>query len=338
MSSSHLASVIGIGQTSGEVPIGLLTDLAKQGVLTDDPIVRLHLWELFLHVLPLDRSKWKQSMEQRESMYHVWVDRYFANAKNWLDLDFPVAEVKIRDFGLQDNEAMAQIHGDLIRTPYSSFAEIGLGSTQEEVRPHMRRIERILYIFSCLNAAYSYTQGFNELAFPMYHVAILASQKMGRGDDFGEACAFFLLQNLITGTGLGDLFTMEHDFDSVASKFDLIKEMTKIVDIQLHNHMFVKLALTPLQFAFSWVSVLFYQLYSIKDLLILWDRFLLKESNIVEFGMAIGAAHLVQGREDLMKMTFAQIMDHLHNLEDCDPAAIIARAEDIWAQYLALNM
>lgn len=337
MSANRIASVIGIGQTTGEVPIGLLTDLAKQGLASIDPVVRLHLWELFLHVLPLDRTKWQMSMEQRQSMYHVWVEKYFANAKNWLDLDFPVAEVKIRDFGLEDDDVMAQIHGDLIRTPYSSFAEIGLGSTHEEVRPHMRRIERILYIFSCLNAAYNYTQGFNELAFPMYHVAILASKQMNLSDDFGEACAFFLLQNLITGTGLGDLFTMEHDFDSVASKFDLIKEMMKIVDIQLHNHMFIKLNLTPLQFAFSWVSVLFYQLYSIDGLLTLWDRFLLKESNIVEFGMAIGAAHLVERREDLLKMSFSQIMDHLHNLKDFDPATIIARAEDIWVQYLSMN-
>jgi hypothetical protein len=186
-----------------------------------------------------------------------------------------------------------------------------------------------------LNAAYSYTQGFNDLAFPLYHVALTAHRKLGNPDDLAEASAFFLLQNLIVGTGLGDLFTMAQDFDSVASKFDLVRQMTEIVDPQLSNHMFTKLTLTPLQFAFPWVSVMFQEIYRIDALLMLWDRFFLKESAIVEFGMAIAAAHLIEVRAELLrKQSFPEILDFLQGIRNCDPASVITRAEDTWVRYL----
>jgi hypothetical protein len=115
-------------------------------------------------------------------------------------------------------------------------------------------------VFSCLSAAYSYTQGFNNLALPVYYIAISAHRKLGHDDDIAEALAFFFLQNLITGTRLGDLFTMARGFDSVASKFDLVRQMTGIADKQLADHLFVKPRLSSCQFAFSWVSVLFDEL------------------------------------------------------------------------------
>jgi hypothetical protein len=331
-----LATVIGLSQASGEVNLELLIDLAKQGLPGDDPVVRLHLYEILLRVRPLDRSKWESTLSSRSSLYWSWVGKYFANRENWLDLDFLAEGVTRKAFGLTDNDTMSQIHGDLARTPSIPFARLHLGATDAEIRPHMRRIERLLYVFSCLNAAYSYTQGFNDLAIPMYHIAIGAHRAMGNSDDAGEAAAFFLLQNLITGTGMGDLFTMAQDMDSVASKFDLIKDMTKSVDSKLYDHIFVRLQIAPLQFAFSWVSVLFSELYSMESLLVLWDRFLLKESDIVAFAMAIAAAHLLEARAGLLAgKNFAEIMSCLSGIRDLDPSVVIALAEDMWSRYIA---
>lgn len=336
--SRHIiATVIDIDGKSGEVNLDLLIDLAKQGLPKDDMVLRLYAWQIFLHVQPLDRSKWESTSDSQYKMYWSWVSKYFENASDWLDRDYSDSDVKLKDFGLENDDVMTQIHGDLDRTPINQFSEIKLGSDKDSIRPHMRRIERILYIFSCLNAAYSYTQGFNELVFPIYYVAINAYKKMGKNDEFGEAAAFFLLQNLITGTGLGDLFTMDQDFDAVSSKFDLIKTMLNIVDNELYNYLFTKINVSPLQFAFSWVSVLFYQLYSVDSLLILWDRFLLKESHIVEFAMSIAAAQLIEKREMILNSNFTNLMEKFHKLEELDPATIVARAEDIWAQYIQLT-
>ena len=333
-----IAETIDITSQTGEVNIDLLIDLAKQGLPSNNLILRLYVWEIFLHIRSLDRSKWATNDDFQSKMYWNWVSKYFDNCGDWLEKEFPDSDVKVTNFGLSDNEIMTQIHGDLVRTPIEYFSEIGLASNDDEVKVHMRRIERILYIFSCLNATYSYAQGFNELIFPLYYVAINAHRMLGNDDDIGETKAFFLLQNLLTSTGLGDLFTMDQDFDGVSSRFDVIQKMLKIVDVELYNYMFVKLTISPLQFAFSWVSVLFKELYPINDLLILWDRFLLKESNIVEFGMSIATAHLIELRKQLLQSSFSDIMDHLHNIKNLDPTIIIARAEDIWAQYLELEV
>lgn len=331
-----LLTAIGINETSGEVPMELLIDLAKQGV-PNDQVVRLFLWELLLNIRPADRSKWQTSVSSRHSLYWVWVDKYFADVQNWLELDLPSSgEMKVHSFGLANNQVMAQIHGDLVRTPSSTFASLGIGATDEEIRPHMRRIERLLYVFSCLNAAYNYTQGFNELAYPMYHVALLGARAQGLDDNFAEASAFFLLQNLITGTGLGDLFTMEQDFESVDAKFDMIRQMTKIVDAQLYKHIFVDLALNPLQFAFPWVSILFSDLYQLGPLLLLWDRFLLKEAYILEFAMALATAQLLDRRDALIKANYNGVMDILNNTRDFDAPVVIARAEDVFSQFISL--
>jgi hypothetical protein len=70
----------------------------------------------------------------------------------------------------------------------------------------------------------------------------------------------------------------------------------------------------------------------------LWDRFFLNESAIVEFGMAIAAAHLLEVRSELMvKQSFPDVLDYLHRIRNCDPASVIARAEDTWARYIAEN-
>jgi hypothetical protein len=328
--------VIGLSQASGEINLELLIDLAKQGLPGDDPVVRLHLYEIFLHIRPIDRSKWESASSSRNALYWSWVHKYFAGRENWVELDFPGDGVVKKVFGLADNETMAQIHGDLARTPSSLFSELSLGASDAEIRPHMRRLERLLYVFSCLNAAYSYTQGFNDLACPLYHIAMRAHRAMGNPDDAGEAAAFFLLQNLITGTGMGDLFTMAQDLDSVASKFDLIREMTKSVDPKLADHIFARLGIAPLQFAFGWVSVLFSELYSIEPLLVLWDRFLLKQSDIVAFAMAIAAAHLIEASPRLLAAkNFPEMMGCLSSIRDLDPYVVIAQAEDLWAQYIS---
>ena len=178
------------------------------------------------------------------------------------------------------------------------------------------------------------TQGFNELAFPIYSVSIRAIRSLGLSDDEAEFHAFFLLQNLITGTGLGDLFMMDQDFESVVSKFDIIPQMLKIVDSNLHNHLFNNVHASPIQFAFSWVSVLFSQIFEIEPLLFLWDRFLLKKNHILEYGMAIATAHLICGREKILNCSFSEIMSCLQNFRDFDVGIIITRAEDIWSQYI----
>ena len=125
-----LITVIGVGKDTGDVQMGLLIDLAKQGV-PNDPVVRWYLWELALHVLTPDRSKWESSTSSRHSLYWQWVEKYFENASNWLEMELPSGEVKVRECVLAHDEVMSLIHLDLVLTPNTMFADLGVGDTDD---------------------------------------------------------------------------------------------------------------------------------------------------------------------------------------------------------------
>jgi len=316
-----------------EVNLELIIDLAKQGVPKNDPSVRYYLWLLLLRLIPSDKSKWANSIANKLTQYWKWANNFFSAVPDWTEKHFS-KKMTLKSFGLEKDEIMTQIHGDLVRTPKESFEKYEIAENSDEVNFHTRRIERILYVFSCLNSAYSYTQGFNELCLPIYHVVLMAHKKEGRTHDDTEAISFFMLQNLITGTGLGDLFTMEHDFEAVSQRFSMIKEMSRIADQELYKQLFVLQEIDPLHFAFSWVSVLFGQIYCGEKLLLLWDRFLLRTNHILDYGMAMATAHIIEIKVSLTGKSFTEIVETLHKIEEQDPGTITSRAEDIWAQYI----
>lgn len=330
--NSTIFTVIDPMSSDGSVNVSLIFDIAKQGIPFDDHLARFYFWQLALKILPKERSEWAAVTRRNADMYWTWVEKYFCNAKDWLSRPIKEsdAEVREKEFGLGNDSTMEQIHGDVVRTPDSAFIEMGFH--EDEIVRHKRRIERILYIFSCFNA-YSYMQGFNELMMPIYFVTITAIRLLGNSEDFAEASAFQIFQNLIIGTGLGDLYTLQ-DFELVMTKFDLIKEMCKIADQELYNSLFgIQNAPQPCDFAFSWVSLLFTQIYSLNNLIMIWDRLLLKESNIVEFGMAIATSHLIMLKPLISNGNLNRILKKIQEIHDIDPSSIIAISEDIMAQF-----
>ena len=332
LKKSTISTVIEPTSTEGSVNISLLFDIAKQGIPFEDHLSRFYYWEIALMILPKERAEWHKVCSRNAELYSKWLIKYFSNVEDWVNrpMNESEAEVRVKEFGLSDNNTMEQIHGDLVRTPDSQFYEMGF--KDDEIVKHKRRIERILYIFSCFNA-YSYVQGFNELIIPIYYVSIMANRLLGNNDDIAEACAFQIFQNLMIGTGLGDLFTLQ-DFASVMTKFDLIKEMCKITDKELFNNLFaIQNAPQPCDFAFSWVSLLFTQIYNINNLIMIWDRLLSKESNIVEFGMAIATAHLILLKPEITNVNSNIMLKKIHEIHDMDPSAIIAISEDIMSRF-----
>lgn len=332
-----LAAVLNIHSKEGLINIGLLTDLVKRGIPLDDHVSRLYIWQIFLHCLPPDRSKWQEIIDLRESQYMIWSKDNFEGEPNWSDQVFPPGDQKYKNFNLKNNSVMAEIHGDIIRTPDTLFSAYGLGSCIEEIQHYMRRIERILYIFSIFNAAYTYTQGFHEIMIPIYHVALMGGKVLGFDEDTIESWAFALFQNLITVTGVGDLSTMNLDMNSITTRFKKIPEMTKIADQELYKYMFTSVKFVPMQFAYSWVSVLFQHLYIPDDLIVLWDRLFIKDTALIDFAMAIATAQLVEGRAIIIDTPFAEVMNFLHKMRDFDPSTILTIAEDIYSQYATFH-
>ena len=332
MSTSILGKLLLIDEKSGEINIDIIRDYANQGVSEEDPRIRYYLWQLLLLLLPTDRSKWEPQTQQRNTQYWTWVKNYFGD-EDWLQKDFS-SELTVKVFGLAKDNIMAQIYGDVIRMPDSMFFDAKIAETAEEVKIHCKKFERMLYVFSLLNPAYSYTQGFNEILLPLYHVVTAAHKVLDYSEEYTESITFFLFQNLITGTGLGDLFTMEQDFESVNSRFRVINRMVKLYDKELYESVFSGQDVDPLQFAFAWVTLLFTPIYTGQPLLYLWDKFLLKKVYILDYAMAMAASHLIELKPQLMGHSFGEILELLHNIKPLDVTVITVRAEDVWSLYI----
>jgi hypothetical protein len=332
MSNSPLHKILLINEDKGEINMELLRDYASQGVPDNDIRLRYYLWQVLLHVLPTDRTKWDSHINQRNAQYWVWVKSCFGD-EDWLQKDFS-SETTVKKFGLRNDGVMMQIYGDVIRMPDSMFIDSKVADTIDEVKIQTKRIQRMLYVFSCLNSAYGYTQGFNEIIMPLFQVVASVHKLTKTSMEMTESITFFLFQNLITGTGLGDLFTMEQDFESVSSRFSIINQMVKLYDKELFDSVFSKQEVDPLQYAFSWVTLLFTQIYSGNQLFYLWDKFLLKKINILEYAMAIAAAHLIELKPRLMGHNFGGVLEVLHNMEPQDVTRITVIAELVWSQYL----
>ena len=329
-----LKKLLFLNEKSGKINLDLIIDYAKQGVSNQNPQIRYYLWQLLLFLLPSDRSQWDHTLELQVETYRKWVEIHMNEISNWLERTFP-QDVIVKDFGLSHDEYMFQIHGDLSRTPYSVFYFYKLANSPETVIEITRRIERILYIFSCLNPTYSYTQGFNELVTPIYFVVNEAHKILGYNSFETEAITYYLLQNLITSTGIGDIFSMDRDFQAVNRHFNTIIDMLKICDFELYKSLFEDNEIVPLHFAFSWVSVLFNQLYQGESLLLLWDRFLLRKDNLIQYAMAIATSHLILVRSNIIGKNFQEILELLHNIKDLDPPTVVAIAEDVYIRFLS---
>lgn len=320
---------IGFEQQTGEVRLSLIIDLAKQGVPKGDFRTRYFLYQLILKIFPTDRSQWSKTFQNLADEYSSLLQHYFKTAPNFLFEEFSSTKTNTF-FRLEKDDIMKQIYGDVDRTPLEIFQQYNF----DDVQNHTRRIERILYIFSQQEKFYSYTQGFNDLLYPIYHVVLMAHQQMEIDLNKTEAISYFLIRSLITRTGLGILFNPEKDLALIQQKFEMIQKMVQLVDQELFDFLFKKLSIDPIQFAFSWVMLLFSQLYCGQDLLLIWDRFFLRDKNLLEYGMSLASAHLVEIRTELIGFDSSKVLDRLFNIHPLDTVFVVARAEDILSQYV----
>jgi hypothetical protein len=182
-----------------------------------------------------------------------------------------------------------------------------------ESASHFQRIERALCIFARFSAANGYRQAFHELFFPLYLVAVSGGLAFNLELDICQAIAFFLFHGLINGTAVGDFLLAEAIESPLTELADGAFALLRSSDPALASHMEAG-EISPLLFAFSWLSVLFAQVYPIDSLLRLWDFLFQDVRAIREALTCLVAAHFVKLRGRLIGKTFPQIMEAFHGL------------------------
>jgi hypothetical protein len=225
---AEFRKLIRLDEDSGSIN---LSDLHKYLLLPfpdGHPELRFYNWQLSLRVLPPQRELWDKTWEVRESQYHGLVERIFRNAPDFLDVGLQSGHI------IECKKMMQAIHKDVIRMPriYRELERMCGGDPKLRDR-HLRRMERVIFTFSFINAQCTYTQGFHELAAPIYLMVLAGTQSIGKTDDQAESIAFFLLFNLIIGTNLYTVFVTLGKIEDIQGKFSIIVEAVKIFDAHL---------------------------------------------------------------------------------------------------------
>ena len=174
-----------------------IREISWEGFDDSPPENRLFAWLVEMGIYPGLTNEWEKRLQVYTNTYNHCIKLF--GLENWLNFKEPL-HLNFIDFGLKDNKTMQAIHMDVIRTgrqiyflkpdPIENDNCKGDDDYLVNFRKHIRRMERIIYIFVSLNQWFSYHQGFNEILQPIYFVSAAAHETLKDDFDFGETVQF----------------------------------------------------------------------------------------------------------------------------------------------------
>lgn len=262
---------------------------------------RVVIWLHFLRVVPDDHTKFDKAISDLTENYRALVNDH--GLTNW-HLIYCSRSSRMDPKEMpEDADLMRAIHEDVIRTVkpivFLRCDETDTAHPDDVLGPfngHMRRLERILYIFAKCNLSIRYMQGFNELVVPIYYVL---TQGMTTDLDSEEAMAFFTLQRLITATSLGEMYNVREDGKVAFQKMDEFEALLSKHLPELAEDL-RKFEIPPMQYAYRWLILLFGQEYDLPNLILVWDEMIDHGSELMDFAYYVGIAQLMELQDDVL--------------------------------------
>ena len=299
-----------------------LKSLCEDGLPDELPELRSLIWKINIGYLPLDMEKWNEILKSKRASYKLYKNYVFDNLGKELELFKDYEKMKESEKKELDKKTSKLILEEICKDTNRTHTEMSfflrpidkdIIFTEEEViklyenkrncnlkninetykinivLTHSDIISRILFIYSKFEPNISYIQGMNEILAPIYYCFNLHSSDEVESVDDIEADTFYTYYALMSK--LKNLFDKNEDKkdDGINGKAKRLKEMLKIIDNILYNH------LEESNFDFSilvykWISLLFTQNYEMIDVIRLWDYLLSNENifiNCYYFSLAI---------------------------------------------------
>jgi TBC1 domain family member 2 len=194
----------------------------------------------------------------------------------------------------------------------------------ERVRSAMRRI---LYLFAAVHPESGYVQGMNEILSPL--IIVFMSEHVAAGSKARHVEGFLELDSL--ADVLREEKIAEAEADSYWCFAELVSgvldnytagqpgmhrrmaqlgNLVRVVDPPLAAHLEAE-GCHAMQFAFRWISVLMLREFRLPLVVKLWDALLGQVDGFGSFLVYLSAALIVNWRDELLAMEFADIVVHL---------------------------
>ena len=317
--------------------INKIRQICSHGLDECEPDDRAVAWIVLSYVFPNTPKEWNKIRAQNLETYKQFI--------SYFDLvDFENRDIhndnSITDFGLKNNRLMEIIHGDVIRAshhiqffPYPD-PNVEIEKEEDILNPyhiHMRRLERILYIFGSLNPTKSYMQGFHELCSVFYYVYSQALPYFNNDWLEVETTVFYSFQQLFTHTSLNELYTTQDKSSLIHKSLSHFMDLLKIHNLNAYNIIMIH-RIDPLFFAFRWFNLLFSQEYDIPNLIRLWDSLFAYFDNLIDFAMYLGVARVDMLSDRISQDDYIQTMMTLQKVPVDNVMEMLRKANQFWEE------
>lgn len=278
--------LVQVNHVSNKIDIAPIRELCSKGLsINCPPEDRALAWLNLLSIYPANPQHWNAVCKTISKSYHNITTNYSVN-------DFLV------NYNVTDKKLMDSIKIDIDRSSLQLYYLINTDGScchseddEKELELHMKRIERILYVFAKINPKFGYIQGFNELLIPIYYVMYSARMLFFGKDDCVEAISYEAFQFLLLSSNLVEFFNLTlnsakcdiklSQYDALLSSFlPKVYKKLKLLNIE------------SMQYAYKWFNIMFSQEHPLPQLLPLWDSLLAHLNNLSFYEFCIGISRI----------------------------------------------
>lgn len=225
--SPQLAGYVLDQGTQTKVLLNLLKRVSLSGLDDLPPLDRCLSWLCLSKTLPLDTTKWDSTINNCLDSYIKYTE--FLGVSDFLLDSFQIPDPQMR-------QLFKEIHTDVMRTahhikflPYPN-GEKNDSNIFDVFSQHIKRAERILFVFASLNAEMGYMQGFNELIIPVFYVFLSAVSDFQFNWNIAEALSFYLFQAMVTATSLHALYSTSDVHQISINKIEQFSQILKKIN------------------------------------------------------------------------------------------------------------
>jgi hypothetical protein len=270
---------------------------------------RFLFWQKQFKLISNDSSTWFKTWQTFYETDTIFINLNHLNHFNAFIVD--------SSNNINDNRLFHDIHIDVIRLSryfqiFTEQQQQQQDEQEEQQQNHIKRLERILFLFSQYNSANGYNQGFHEILIILYFVTINGGIEFNLNLDHCEAITYFLLHALINGTILGDIFMIDQNsfvlFNLCEQSSKILRNYDSVLAQTIQNY-----NLEIILFAIPWIKILFTSIYPLQLTFKLWDLIFTQidkfETNIT----FLIVAHIVNIRNHLIDCNFSSAMIELNH-------------------------
>lgn len=327
------------------VDIDKIKELCSLGLSECPAEDRAVAWLVLLNVYSKIPNDWTDSLTKIVSDYRTLVVDV-CHMDHWINVTIPPNEART-NFQCENQKLMYLIHGDILRSGrnicfFPDAEEIEHGKTNSPLAPftkHMRRLERILYIFAQCNGGISYMQGFNELICPIYYTLSQAKGMFGNSssDDITsdmfavEALSLQCLQELLTATSLNEFYNTQDQSSILLHKLNIFNQLFQ-KHLPREESIMASFDLHPLQYVYRWLNLLFVQEHELPTLLIIWDSLLSHIDEMIQFSFYIAIAHIKEISPKITPTDFVGTLEAFQNPQVSNIYSVLKEANQMYLE------